>query len=81
MLLGYLIVLLTVHSKTEPPYWSNSLNSHSLIRKKLPGGILDSRFTSFDRAVLPWLRVNVTDDMIRNISLLLIILQNLLLKC
>jgi len=50
------------------------------MRKDLAGGFHDSGFTSFGRVMFPWFRVNVNENMIRNLSLLLKIVQNPLLN-
>lgn len=70
-LLGYLIVLLTLHRQSETLHWSTPLSLHCWVRKDLPRGIHDSKLTSFGRSLLPWLRVNANENMIRNLSLTL----------
>ena len=62
---------LAVHNQTETPHWSTPLNLHRPVRKDLPGGVHDSGFTSFGRSLLPWLGVNTSKAMIRNLSLTL----------
>lgn len=47
--------------------------SHPISRLKweLPGGIHGSKFTSFGRSLLPWLRVSIYEAMSRNLSSIL----------
>ena len=57
---------LNVHKQTGTSHWSVLLNLHCQVRKDLPEGFHDSGFTPSGRSLLPWLKINVNEAIIRN---------------
>lgn len=56
-------------SAAKPSRRAAPLNRHPSLQWELSGGIQDSKFASFGRALLPWLRVSIHEPMMRNPSL------------
>lgn len=52
----------------EAPHWSTPLNLHSWVRRNYHSWCRVC-FQNFGRALLPWLGVNISEAMIRNLSL------------
>ena len=46
------------------------MDLHQKVRKDLPGDVHDSEFTSFGKAMLPWSKVNVTENVSLKFSLI-----------
>lgn len=64
--MGYLAVPLIFHQQTTLPYL---LVDSLRLRKESSGDIHNLGVSSFGRAILSWLGMNVNKNMIRNLSL------------